>query len=141
MQSIISLQEESLHQGFDFTLPQGHTARYVTDRTPSVFFLSEGSFCSPAQTRELQFTLSSGASLADLSTLMLNMTVRNTDAAHNLTPRNGAGPAMFQSMTVKAAGQIVEPLTDDHRLHVMAASIRLAADKRNTLRICVLDKA
>ena len=134
----MSSQVESLHQGFDFTLPQGHTARYVTDRTPSVFFPSGGSSYSPAQTRELQFTLSSFASFADLSTLMLKMTVRNTDAAHELVPRNGAGAAMIQSMTVKAAGRIVERITDYHRLHVMAETILLTKEKRkNVAYLCV----
>ena len=37
---------------------------------------------------------------------------------------------MFQSVTVKAAGQIVAHITDDHRLHVMAETILLATDKR-----------
>ena len=120
MQSIISSQDESLHQGFDFTLPAMHTARYVADRTPSVFFPSGGSTYSPPQTREIQFTLSAFASFADISTLMLNMTVRNTDGAHPLLPRKGAGAAMFSTMTVKAAGQIVEHITDYHRLHGMA---------------------
>ena len=86
MQSIISSQEESLHQGFDVTLPAGHTARYVTDRAPSVFFPSGGSTYSPSQTRELQFTLSSFASFADLSTLML----KHDSAKYTQNPHVGA---------------------------------------------------
>ena len=95
------------------------TASYVIDRRAVSFFTNSAGTFSPSGVRTFRIQLNSDAAWADLNTLSLSFTIKNTDARANAWLRSKTnGPwSLISRLRLYCGGSVVEDLMHYGRLH------------------------
>ena len=104
LESSISAAEVGPIAGLQFQLPK--VSSYVTSRTES-YFVPSGNNFAPGGVRTMRVN-ASGNGFADLSSAVLEFTVRNDDATQALRPITSSGGAFFSELRVMCSGIEVE---------------------------------
>ena len=109
LDQIVASVEDSILPGMNYSLNNRKSASCAHQRVLSTFFPTTSGVYSPASQRSVKIMFSdSGNGFLDLSTIRINLRIRNTDGTNPLPLTGGHSACIFQRLQSRIRSQLVD---------------------------------